>query len=67
MSMLHNVEHNELYSLPTTVQGVKYRMAEHWVGWERQGIFGYITGLTDIGHLVSLPFCEQNIAYALYS
>jgi len=28
MSVLHNVEHNELYSLPSTVRGVKCRL-----GW----------------------------------
>jgi len=29
-------------------------------------MFGYITSVTDIGHVVSLPFCEPNIPYALY-
>jgi hypothetical protein len=30
-----------------------------------EGIFGYITGLTDIRHVVSLPLCEPYIAYAV--
>jgi len=65
MNMFHNVEHNELCSLHSTVWGVKYRM-----GWslgrmgEARNILIY-HWLTDIGYVVSLPLCEPNIACML--